>query len=72
MLFRQSGFEYYLTMLVGVLVFMNNVIRFITSNQEEKQIYAMLKTTKYIIVVFVTMKSASIWMSITLFAMAII
>ena len=72
LLFRQSGFEYYLTMLVGVLVFMNNVIRFITSNQEDKQIYAMLKTTIYIIVVFVTMKSASIWMSITLFAMAII
>lgn len=72
MLTVQEGITYYLTLLLGCAVFMNNVARFIKSNQMWKQLYAMIKITLYIIVVFETLQSATILLSVFLFVAAII
>ena len=72
MLTVQEGITYYLTLLLGCVVFMNNVERFIKSNQMWKQLYAMIKITLYIIVVFETLQSATILLSVFLFVAAII
>ena len=72
MLTEQEGITYYLTLLIGCVVFMNNVERFIKSNQMWKQLYAMIKITLYIIFVFETLQSATILLSVFLFVAAII
>lgn len=63
---------YYCTLLLGCIVFMNNVTKFIKSNSSFKQLYAAFKVTFYVIIVMFSLKAASILFSIALFIATIL
>ena len=72
LLWFDEGYIYYLTLLIGCIIFMNNVGRFISSRQTMKQIYAMLKLSLYLFIIFTSLEKTTIVLSVAFFVAAII
>lgn len=72
LLWADEGLIYYITVLVGCAIFMNNVVSYIKSRQVWKQVYAMIKVSCYLVIILASLEQVSIALSIVFFIVAIL